>query len=42
MKDRMEMFNMHLTELLQGKNKYGEETIFKEILEKFLEHLEDM
>ena len=34
MKDRMEMFNMHLTELLQGKNKYGEEAIFKEIFRK--------
>lgn len=39
----MEMFNMHLTELTEGKNKeWGEEAIFKEILEKFLEHLKDM
>lgn len=34
MKNRMEMLNTHLINLLQGKNKY-EEAAFKEILEKF-------
>ena len=34
MNNRMEMLNMHLINLLQGKNKY-EEAGFKEILEKF-------
>lgn len=43
MMDRTRRCNIYLTDPLEGKHReYGEEAIFEEILENFLEHLKDM